>query len=641
MSTGVRLSRQTGLFLLAVIFLIGLGLRLWALGDKGLAYDEAATALMARAAPAEIIQFHWDAAFEHPPLWQLTMHLWSRWLGQHEAVLRLLPALAGALAIPLTWLWLRSLWPQRGWLHLLAAALVATSPVLVYYSQEARMYSLVLLLALLSLLATAGLVKRPRLATATAFILANWLMVGYHYYALLLVGAEALFLILVALRRPNQQRGAWVWAGAVVVSVMPIALWMAFAPGFHETVAIVFGGIGKGGPGAGVFLDGLWRDLSFGGIRWQPEYAVGGYLLLPLIGIGLATLLRTDGSGTHATPWSWLVVLVFLLPLMVSTALFRSLAARYILFVTPALYTLAAAGILWLWRRHTLLGVTGLLLAAVVAASGLAYYFGPYHKSEYREMAAFLRAHRGPADGVMLYAPRQHLLAKYYLPPDWTFYTAPTIDLPPYWPVTAPRVVPEEMDGQIQDDLRQHPALWLVATAEGEVDPGEFVPKYLTAVAYKEDCWNWLDVQLCRFASPDFVAANETAAPDVLFNHELRLVKTAVKLMNDADLDRSYLLAQLDWLAEQKPTLDYRVTLRLMDAAGHVVAQRDEFPIGALLPPTTWNAGDAKPGYMALPIPDGLAPGRYDLTAGLYDPTTGAQMGNMTTIASVEWPPAP
>ena len=102
----------------------------------------------------------------------------------------------------------------------------------------------------------------------------------------------------------------------------------------------------------------------------------------------------------------------------------------------------------------------------------------------------------------MLYAPRQHLLAKYYLGEDRTYYTAPQVDLPDYWPVNAPPVVPEEMDGQIQDLLAAHPAVWLVMTAQDEVDDGEFVPKYFTAVSYKQDCHKWIDVELCRFVSP-------------------------------------------------------------------------------------------------------------------------------------------
>ena len=317
-------------------------------------------------------------------------------------------------------------------------------------------------------------------------------------------------------------------------------------------------------------------------------------------------------------------------------ALFRSLAARYVLFIVPALYVLVAAGIVALWRRHPALGVVAAALPLLVAITGLGYYFGPYHKSEYREMAAYLRAHRDPADAVMLLAPRQHLLAKYYLPADWTFYTAPQIDLPPDRPLTAPRVVPEEMDGQIQDYLRRHPVLWLVLTSQNEVDPGEFVPKYLTAVAYKEDCEKWLDVDLCHFASPHAVQPYARSTPDALFNGELRLERAALSRVDDPARGRNYLLAQLDWLAEQKPTVDYRVSLRLVDGAGRVAAQRDDYPIGTLLPPTTWNAGDAKPGYMALPLGDDVAPGTYQVVVGVYEPAGGALFGELVPIGSVD-----
>jgi hypothetical protein len=247
-------------------------------------------------------------------------------------------------------------------------------------------------------------------------------------------------------------------------------------------------------------------------------------------------------------------------------------------------------------------------------------------------MAAFLDANRQPDEAVMLYAPRQHLLAKYYLPGVAGFATAPEVELPDFWPVNAPPVVPEEMDGVLLDLLAAHPALWLIVTAENEVDRGEFVPKFLTAVAYKTTCWAWLDVDLCRYVSPHFLAERETTTPDARFGDELRLT-TATRLHTPAHpLDAGYLFVQLDWLAERKPTRDYRVTLRLVDNDGAVVAQRDEFPIGALLPPTTWNAGDAKPGYMALPLPADLPPGDYRLLVGVYDPATGAAVSDFVEI---------
>ena len=110
---------------------------------------------------------------------------------------------------------------------------------------------------------------------------------------------------------------------------------------------------------------------------------------------------------------------------------------------------------------------------------------------------------------------------------------------------------------------------------------------------------------------PDFAQLETVTTPDRLYGGELRLQRTAAQVVDDQALGRRYLLAQLDWLAEQKPSIDYRVTLRLLDNAGQVVAQRDDFPIGNLLPPTTWNAGDAKPGYLALPLPPDLAAGTY------------------------------
>ncbi len=638
-ATKTRLPRRE-IWLLTVLTLAGLALRLWELGVMGLAYDEAATALMARATPAAIVVFHWRAAFEHPPLWQLTMAGWSAVFGQGEAVLRLLPALAGALAIPLTWWWVRRLWPAERARRIWAAALVALSPALVLYSQEARMYTLVVALALLSLIALHALASRPRLTTILIFAGVNWLMTGFHYYSILLVGVEALFLSLLALRRRAWGDGAR-WLAAVVLALTPIALWMALAPGFHDTLRVVTGNLGgaETSISAWEFLSSLWRDLTFGAIRWQPEVAVVGFALAPLAVIGLAattipeTVRFRDDRGF--TPWSWLVALAALLPLALSVLFAPALAARYILFVLPAIYVLAAAGIVWLGRQSLALGLAGATLALVVAWLGMSFYFTSYTKSEYREMAAFLEANRQPGEAVMLYAPRQHLLARYYLPGVAEFATAPEVDLPDFWPMNAPPVVPEAMDGALLDLLAAHPALWLVVTAENEVDRGEFVPKFLTAVAYKTTCWSWLDVDLCRFVSPHFLAESQTATPDALFGDELRLT-AATRLHTPVHpLDAGYLFVQLDWLAERKPTRDYRVTLRLIDNDGAVVAQRDEFPIGALLPPTTWNAGDVKPGFMALPLPAELPPGDYRVVVGVYDPATGAPVGDLVEIGAL------
>lgn len=639
---------------LILFTLLAFALRVWALDAKGLSYDEAATALMARATPLEIIQFHWHASFEHPPFWQLLMHFWSNIAGQSEFALRLLPVLAGTLLIPLIWQLVRQL-AISDWrsainsdlprLPLFSTLLVLSSPVLLLYSQEARMYTVVVALALASLVAGQQLLVKPTPRMLVIFLLINWAMLGFHYYSVLLLAGEFIAFGYVVVRQSNLTKRLWLWwFNAMLLAGLPLLFWMAFSPGFHITAQIVLQGAGGEQPGLRTFLDGLWRDLSFGAIRWQPTQAALGYLLVPLglIGVGYILFLASQGgSRAHSrtlplaegfarrtshprlsNPWALLPLFVVLTPILFSMLLFRNLATRYILFVTPLLYVLIAVGIAWLGQRQRWLGIGSLLVAGVVAAAGVTYYFTAYQKSEYRQMAAFLTSHMTEGDAVLLEAPRQHLLAKYYLPATVPLYTAPAVVLPAYWPISAPPVVPEKMDGQLQNVLHKHPGLWLVLTAEDEVDPGEFVAKYLTAVAYKEDCQAWLDVQLCYFASPHFVHSNVAEKLDALWKNELLLQSANVILTKAGLSGLQTLLTQLNWRAAAKPTVDYRVTLRLLDANGNVVSQRDDYPIGPLLPPSTWNAGDEKPGFMTLPLPAMLTTGVYRLTANLYDPAT-------------------
>ena len=84
----------------------------------------------------------------------------------------------------------------------------------------------------------------------------------------------------------------------------------------------------------------------------------------------------------------------------------------------------------------------------------------------------------------------------------------------------------------------------------------------------------------------------------------------------------------LDWLAKVKPSADYVVTLRPVDASGGSDGPRrvqaNGMPIGPLLPTTAWGPGDRKPGYMTLTIPPGLPFGDYRVVLGVYDPRSGA-----------------
>jgi hypothetical protein len=615
----VRLTRGVERTAMLGLTLLAFALRVAALGAKGLAYDEAATALMARAAPAEIVRFHWSAGFEHPPLWQLLVYAWSALAGQSEAALRFLPALAGTLGIPLLWLAVGLAWPQERGARVLAAGLAAVAPVLVLYGQEARMYTLVVALALGGTAAALLIAERWSRRRATAFALLGWLMLWTHYYTLLplaVLGAWG------AWRAWRDGKGVLRWALLWAATVLPLALWMAFSPGFHTTLDVVFQPGSAEHPPPALFLDGLWRDLSFGAFRVQPPQAWLGYLLLPLALAGMAV-------GWRKPPGGWLFAALIAVPVAASALAFGALATRYILYVLPPLLACAALAVAALGRWNVLAGALALGLALLPAGAGLAHYFGGYEKSAYREMAAALQARAGDDDLVLLYAPRQHLLYKYYVARNLAWAPVPGVTMPDFWPVTAPPVVPDETDGQVQAALQEHPAVWLVATAENEVDLGEFVPKYLRAVAYRDYCLEWSDVRLCRFRSPASVATVSEWPLTAEFGAGFYLDGAAVGETAGAPPGARFLPVRLDWRIDDPPAADLKVSVRLVDASGAVVAQTDDYPIGPLLPPTTWQPGDAKPGYFVLELAPDVAPGEYTLAVQVYDAASGAPVGGV------------
>jgi len=130
---------------------LGLALRAYHLGHGALWYDEAFSALAAEQPFAQMID---ATAYDvHPPLYYAILWAWFRlWPGlgrPSEWWLRLPSLLFSALSIPLTWSFARGFNADRR-AALLAATLMAVLPFQIFYGQETRQYSLLLLVSLLT-----------------------------------------------------------------------------------------------------------------------------------------------------------------------------------------------------------------------------------------------------------------------------------------------------------------------------------------------------------------------------------------------------------------------------------------------------------------------------------------------------------
>lgn len=170
--------------LLGTLLLAGAAVRFATLGEQSFWRDEASTALELHGGLGHALSSVRDLE-GMPPGYFVLAWLWSRVFGLGEVGLRSLSGLIGVGTIAVAWALGRE-WSHRA--GLLAAALVAASPFLVWYSQEARPYAL---LVLLSAIATLMLVRGRPVAWGVAAAAA----LLTHYFAVFLLVPQAVVLL--------------------------------------------------------------------------------------------------------------------------------------------------------------------------------------------------------------------------------------------------------------------------------------------------------------------------------------------------------------------------------------------------------------------------------------------------------------
>jgi len=215
-------------WLLVLILLLGFSLRLVRLEDKEMWYDEAFAVLYAEKEPGSIIYgtvtpVEGAAADIHPLLYYFFLHGWMG-LGQSPFVIRFSSVVFGLLTLGLVFRIARELFDAH--VGLLAAALTAISPFHIWYSQEARMYSLLCLLTLLSVYLFIKACKDGKWLHWMGFGVSTGLSLYAHNLAFLV--PLTLDLLILVRRRWNLIGRLMV---AHLVSLLMFLPWLLLVPG--------------------------------------------------------------------------------------------------------------------------------------------------------------------------------------------------------------------------------------------------------------------------------------------------------------------------------------------------------------------------------------------------------------------------
>jgi hypothetical protein len=161
-----------------------------------------------------------------PPLYYVVAWGWARVFGFGEYGLRALSALAGTATIVIAYFAARALVGTRA--AVAVAALAASSPLLVWYSQEARAYSLLVFFCSLSFLffAYAWREKVPRSALRW-WSLTSALAIATYYYAAFVVAAELCALWWLRAQHRRALALAALLPITVTMALLPLAVYQA------------------------------------------------------------------------------------------------------------------------------------------------------------------------------------------------------------------------------------------------------------------------------------------------------------------------------------------------------------------------------------------------------------------------------
>jgi mannosyltransferase len=199
-----------------VILLLAAALRIYGLGGRDLWVDEANGVLMAQESLRGLLaRLELDSS---PPLYYVILHGWMQLSGDGEAAVRWVSVLAGLVLVAGVFM------VGRRWFSLetgtIAAVLVATSPIQVFYSQQARMYALLPVLALLSFYWLWRAITENRRCFVVAYGVATLAALYVHNYGLYLLPAHAAVLLWSGAFR--RKPGAWlICLACIVIGYLP------------------------------------------------------------------------------------------------------------------------------------------------------------------------------------------------------------------------------------------------------------------------------------------------------------------------------------------------------------------------------------------------------------------------------------
>lgn len=435
---------------LLILALIPVCISLFALSHLSLRLDEAQSLWQTSRTPEGIISV--IARDVHVPLYHLLLHQWRETVGDGVGSARALSLLWYVLSIPALYA-LGSLTYSRS-VGLFASLLFAISPIMHWYGNEIRMYTLFVFLTIINQYFYIRLFKFNDAFSWILYGLSAVLGTFAHYFFLLNLLSQAVFYAL--------NRRFFAPRSLAKLSLVALIVASAIVPwAFHiySIGDVAFQEPNLQAPSTVDFFN-VFSEFIIG---FQPEWlntAVVSLWPIVLLTLGFFSLRKQS----WLTPGgAYLIFAVFVsipIAFLFSITVRPLFLSRYLLFTLPALYVLLAAIISVYPPKIAQLSRIGLI---TVMAAALAFMIiGDQNplREEYRAVSNHLEKSAQADDIILVSPPFTIYPLEYYYRGSAVLQTLPAWDRYVRGPIPAfdPQTLPEEV-ASLTDSYR---TVWIV-----------------------------------------------------------------------------------------------------------------------------------------------------------------------------------
>lgn len=389
--------------LLYLLIALGFGLRLFHLDRQSLWFDDIITVHLAKLPLVAGLDGLLSQGIQLTPQYHWITKAWLL-VGDSEWLLRFPSLCFSLLAIPLMF--------QLGQCYfgrdvgLLSAAIITLNPYQIWYAQEVKVYSLLLVAAIGSMYAFVRLLQGGRKQSAIQLVIFNMLGFGSHYFMFLLPTVQFIFIVLHFKRYYAHLR---TWLLINILSASILLPWFGYIfVRQHFTTGI-------GWIPAPILTDPLLTIWNFT-IGYQEEFTPALIVSLFIVAFSLILgILKVKAFK----PLNHLVLIWFFFPLSVVWLFSQGPTSfyvdRYFLVIVPALILLLALGVTTIanYKLKVGLGLT-LLLATTYGLSQVYFNTTFFTRDDWRAMAQILRQEAQPGDGLVTCTDGYRLALDYY-----------------------------------------------------------------------------------------------------------------------------------------------------------------------------------------------------------------------------------